>query len=383
MEHYGRLSRKDRHKAFWPVIALMAMAVLIILFFAIWKFNGSKNKRPIPVMQTVVKVNLQALSDSLIEECIHRFGLNDSLFIDSTGHQEPGNSGRLYRWYRQSWPDGLPFINFVQKLNEMAVENHLQCDCKEYSNDGKLDCMLRSGGSIGARIIFHANKQTKLANREIAIILINSGIYEEEEIKDMVYNGMIFNYLATPDIYPTQSIQKLLQRGGITAVMKLPATAQGWIDLGALKHARQFSFNPSQVEDAFSHHPGTKAIYLDQTKGVDKEVVRSILGQAHIKRMAYFTQNYSPNGIDSLAFSIGLPVIHLKIEPDLRGLALSEMRIGLFNRLLDKSAERPRVICVDAAGTKPGELVAMKLLFDKMGVKLRPFMKLADPVKSL
>ena len=78
---------------------------------------------------------------------------------------------------------------------------------------------------------------------------------------------------------------------------------------------------------------------------------------------------------------MGLPVFHLKIEPDLKGLALSEMRIGLFIRLLNKNAERPRVICVDATATKPGDLVALKLLFDKMGVKLRPFMKLAEPVK--
>jgi hypothetical protein len=383
MEHYGRLSRKDRRKALWPMVGLMALGVIVIFLTAIWGFHGRKDKKPISVMQPTLKVNLPALSDSLIQECIHSFGLNDSLFVDSLGHQASGNPGVSFRWYRQSWPEGLPFIIFVQRLNGMAVENHIQCDCEEFSNVGKLDCSLRSGGSIGARIIFQADKQTKLANREIAIILTNSGTYEEPEIKDMVYNGMIFNYLATLDIYPTQSILKLLQRGGISAMLNLPATAQGWIDLGGKKRSRQFRFDESQVEGAFSQHPGTKAIYFDLTQGIDLEVVRSILIMAHSKRIAYFSPNYSSNGIDSLAFSLGLPVIRMKIEPDLKGMALSEMRIGLLNRLLGNPADRPKIICIDASATKPGDLIALKLMFDKIGVKLRPFMKLAEPVKSL
>ena len=383
MEHYGRLSRKDRHKATWPLAGLIALGVIVIIFAALWGFHRRKDTRPISAKQPVLIVNLQALSDSLIQESVHSFGLNDSLLVDSLAHQTAGSSGGFYRRYRQSWPAGLPFIIFVQRLNGMAVENHIQCECEESSKDGRLDCSLKSSGSIGARIIFQADKGTKLANREIAIILINSGVYEEQEIKELVYNGMIFNYLATPDIYPTQSILKLFQRGGISAILKLPATAQGWIDLGGKKRLRKFRFDESQVEGVFSQHPGTKAIYFDLTQGSDMEVVRSIMGMAHSKRIAYFSPNYSSNGIDSLAFSLVLPVIRMKIEPDLKGMALSELRISLLNRLLGSPADRPKIICVDASATKPGDLVALKLMFDNIGVKLRPFMKLAKPVKSL
>jgi hypothetical protein len=390
MEHYGRLSRKERRRGILSRKGWIAVGIATTFLAALFLiFRGPGNKKSVPAVQPTIKINLRALSDSLIVESCRSFGLTDSVHINSTSYQSAGGKGSPYRCYKQSWPEGLPFILYAQRLNQMAAASHVQCDCIESTKDGRLDCTLRSGGSIGGQIILEADQKTKLAKREIAIVLTNSGVFTEDELKELLNNGMVLNYLATPDIYPSASIQALLKRGGVTAILRLSAAEEGWSNFrgssraGGRRQSSNVGFNDSMVETAFDRHPGTKAIYFDITNGFDLAVVNSILTKARAERIAYFCPNYVPGTIDSLAFSRGLSMVRLNIEPDLKGRALSEIRMNLLNQLLSNQNSERQIICIDAAGTKPGELVALKLFFDKVGIKLRPFMRLADTIDSL
>jgi hypothetical protein len=373
MDRTERISRKDRERgrSYFRVF-IIAVLILLVIGVAVIRFTGMSPKTPpAPKIETTPKINLAALSDSLVIACCKSFGLGDSLSRVS-GHS-----------FYQSWPAELPFINFAERLSQMASANGLFCDCLESQNNKRLSCVLKLNAATGAQVVLQGDKKTKLSGREVAIILDNIGSLKEQDLTKLIRNGTPFGYFATPEVFPMGSIKSLFSKADIPAFLKLPSQKSEWerlaqmVQMGKNRKGNAKGFDISVVEAVFDRHPTLKAIYFDTSKVIEREVVTATLDVAKRRKVAYFmAQSVLFGKLDSLAASKGLRLITLDVKPELRCSSMADLKLNLFQQLLDGESEKRVVICPDASKIGYDDIIELRILFERLGIRLRPCMKL-------
>jgi hypothetical protein len=387
MEYRQRLSRRERERKGPPFMGIfftiLALALAGIVFY---RFQTPKPQKtaPIVISKPAPPPNLTALSDSIIQQCCRSFGLTDSVFLESSLTQAQGPT---YHRFRQGWPAELPFLAFAQRLNSMATKRDIQCDCRESSKQGWLDCSLQSGRLVGAKVILDSGRNTNLAECEIGVVLNNLGGMKEESIVKLIRSGVVFSYIGGNDYYPSGELLRLFSRGNITSILKLPANGNGLKMLGqAGKMAKTDKKKKNVVEKTsstglFAHHPGARAIILDASSGIDPKTIKDVLNEARRAKLSYLCSENYPDSTDRIAFEVGIPVLRLDLKASDKSLA--QLKFDLMDQLLNPDSPRQQTLFIDASKVNPDDLVSVKILFERIGIKLRPFIKLAQKVESL
>lgn len=382
MDYRPRISRQDRRRGGLPlrgiaiVVILLALGVLIYFRFQIPK----PQLKPVPIVvnKLIPPANLTAIADSLILGCCRSFSLTDSILQDSTLSQF---SGPIFHRFRQGWPTELPFLAFAQRLSGMASERNLQCDCQESSKQGWLDCTLRAGQINGAKVILDSGRNTNLAGRELAIVFDHLGSMKMDDIIKLIRSGVVFSYLGSDDFYPTGDLAKLFSRGNITSILEISADNSGLKKLGQTSHSAKTeskkksskSVNKLLSSGMLSYHPGAKAITF--SSGNDASAIKAALNIARRAKLSYVCLNYELSLPDKLAIESKIGVLSLTLQKSDKTLA--QFKFDLISQLLSKDSPHQIAICLDASKTDADELVTLKIMLDRIGVKFKPFMKLA------
>lgn len=380
MNRMERISRKDRERgrSYFRGFIIAALSLLVIGVAVIRFARPSPKTLSTPKIDAAPKINLTALSDSLVISCCQSFGLGDSL------NRVSGHS------FYQSWPAELPFINFAERLSRMASANGAFCDCLESQNVKRLTCILKLNDATGAQVVLQGDKKTKLSGREVAIILDNIGSLKEADLTKLIRSGTPFGYFATPEVFPTGNIRSLFGKVDVPAFLKLPTQKSEWdrlnqlIQLGKKKKANAKGFDSGVIEAVLDRHPTLKAIYFDLSKPIEREIVTAILETAKRRKITYLAvQSELPGMLDSLAVLKGLRLITLDVKPELRSSSMADLKLNLFQQLLDGESEKKLVICPDASKIGYDDIIDLRILFERLGIRLRPCMKLAKTVESL
>jgi hypothetical protein len=391
MINKDRISRKERAKRFQILKGALAVALALFAVAAVYY----RMKKPViikpkfepPIAKILPKTDIRALSDSLIIAGCQSFGLSDDVALDSVIGQPIGFSGLPFHSFHQNWPDELPFISFAERLSRVAAERGINCDCLESQKGNWLNCSLKSGTSVGGRILVSSNRDTKLTGREIAIIISNFGAMKKEDITRLIRAGYTFGYLASFDAIPTDDLRKLFARANITPILSLPANKTGWASLaqqfrivkgtGKLSKDRGFEFNNAIVADAISRQSAAKTFTFDISSKCDPLVIKTVLDEAKRAKLTYIDNNGADISIDSMAMSSGITVLHFNAEPNKPAQSPTELRLDLIHQILSQNGERQRVLYLDGAHIDVESLMQLKELLNRLGIKVRPCLKLA------
>jgi hypothetical protein len=244
---------------------------------------------------------------------------------------------------------------------------------------------------MGVEVVLDTDRKTKLANREVAIVIDNLGSFRDDDIGKLISSGGAFSYFAAPDIFPSGNIQKLLSRSQITAILRVPGGKAQWLRLIRLSRSEkrfqgriaQPNLSEALIEEVFRRHPTTKIIGWLSSNDMERPVVSAILDRAGRNGMAYLYTNKAPSFADSLAYSKGLAMIRWEADEQLIESSFPNIRLYLLNRLLSENKGSQVILILDAVRISAEEMLDLKALLDKLGVKLRPCMKLAEMVESL
>jgi hypothetical protein len=378
MANQDRISRHDRQRgpSYFKIFIIIIMTLLLVGIISIrFKTPFEKKTPSVPVVDIKPRINLSALSDSLIIACCQSFGLGDSI-IRISGHN-----------FQQPWPVELPFINFAQRLSKMAMGKGIFCDCLESQKDKWLKCILKQDKSTESQVLVEGNKSTRLAGREIAILFDNIYSIKSNKLKWLIKTGTPFGYFAAPDIYPTGEIKTLFAKAEIPAILKLPIQKSDWekLELQTQSNKRgnaRASF-PAIIEIIFDRHPSIIAICFDTIGVADQGIVKSILETAKQRKIAYLVDRQIPSEFDNLALSAGLRLISLNIKPELRSNSLADLKLNLFQQLLSGEEHMQLIVGPDATQIGPDDILDLRILCEHLGIKLRPCMKLATRVETL
>lgn len=361
------------------IIAILILILAAVVTFVFHPFAGSE-KRAEKDTRPAMPVNIPALADSIIMSTCWSFGFSDSLARDYSSYQPAGN-GKSGHLYRQPWPASLPFIIFARRLNARATERGMNCDCIESKKDGRLECNLKMNGSFGGQIILDARKSARLAGRELALIIDNSRLLKEDGLKTLMKHGIPFSYFVGADFMPVEGVQKALSDKNVTPILRLSAVPAENIRGASAAGSKPLSSD--QVDLVFQKSPYAKALYFDYANGRDSSFIDATLNKARSRKMSYLCTDSLPNCADTIAALLGMPQACLRwgFEPDAK--ALVKIRFGLTNTVLTESDNRKFAIIVDAAKYSVDDIVDIKLLLDKLGVKIRPISRLAVKPKVL
>ncbi len=387
MEYRQRVSRQERARKGPPFMgiffAFLALALGVVAFY---RFQTPKPKETIPVIaaKPTPPANITAISDSIVMACCRSFGLTDSAIIESNLTQ---TQGPAFHQYRQGWPAELPFIAFAQRLSVMTGERQLQCDCRESSKLGWLECSLQSGRLVGAKVILDTGRNAILADRQLAVVFSNLGGMKEDDIIKLIRSGVVFSYIGGNDYYPSGDMLRLFSKGNITSILQLPANGDGLRMLGqAGKTGKVDKKKKNIVEKSsstglFARHPGAKAIFFEASTGIEPKAIRGILNEARRARLSYLCSEDYPDSTDKIAIESGIPVIKLDLVRSDK--SLSQLKFDMMTQFLNESSPHRLTLCVDASKANTDELIAIRLLFGRVGIKLLPFMKLTQKIDSL
>ncbi len=392
MNYRERISRSERRHRRLPwtgVIAILIILCLVAITLYRFQFRKPAKQAPSYATKQIPPQDFKSTAEALVKRCCQSFGLSGSVTIDSTISQ---SSGPPYHRFRQGWPTELPFLLFAQRLNEEARQQNFQCDCKESTKQGWLDCSIKVGKTIGARVLLNAGKKTNLADREVAIILDNLGAFSGEEVINIIRSGVVFSYIGRPDYYPSGEMVKLFAKGNITSIIRLP--------LNSYRGGNSPSFKRPIVKNALSRHPGARSFVFDGYTLSDSQFTKSIIKDASRARVPYLYSVKYPQPVDRFVSSLGIPIVRLELGTDLdlpAGRAnpgvmhdtpeaydvAARYKLELFNKLLSPESPHHFAACFDADKIKPEWLISLKETLSGLGVKLRPYMRLAQEVDSL
>jgi hypothetical protein len=387
MDYRPRVSRQDRKRGGLPLrgiaIAFILLALGVLVFFR--SQIPKPQSKPVPVVanKPTPPANLTAIADSLILDCCRSFGLTDSILKDSTLSQF---SGPIFHRFRQGWPAELPFLAFAQRLSGMASVKNLQCDCQESSKQGWLDCVLKTGQINGAKVILDSGRNTNLAGRELVIVFDHLGGMKKDDIIKLIRSGVVFSYFGTDGFYPTGDLAKLFSRGNITSILEISADNAGLKKLGQTSRSAKTegkkkgskSVDKSLSSGMLSCHPGAKAITF--SSGNDPVAIKAALDIARRAKLSYLCMNEELGMPDQLALESKIGVLSLILQKSDKTLA--QFKFDLISQLLSKDSPHQIAFCLDASKTDPDELIAFKIMLDRIGVKFKPFMKLAKKVEA-
>jgi hypothetical protein len=387
-----RLSRKDRRRwrisprifALFSVLMCLAAILAYRIYFA--DDDSSRSPETAPMAQVT---ELSDICDSLIARTYASFGLEDSLgSILSAATIRDG--GGAYRLFRKGWPEELPFIIFAQRLTDSVSGKNIRCDCLESTKEGWLDCTLRAGNSVGARITLEANSATNFAGKEVAIAFENFSSLTPDDIVSLLKSGMVLSYMARVETYPSSRVRELIAKKGIAAILVLPASRSGWKSLieitrlgkpGKKKSAPK-EVNPAIIDEALERHPGAKLIYFDFSAGTDEDLMAEVAKRAKAKRIAYLLTPNQPSKAFNVVVSTGIQLFTAEICTSLSGKTLSQMKIELLKSLMSSGLAEKVIVCPNASELTLEELWKFKIYFEKIGVKFRPLMRLIEPFEG-
>jgi hypothetical protein len=353
---------------------------------AYYRFQMPTPQKAAPVTvttQPIPPANLTALADSLILYCCKSFGLSDKAFIESSISQ---TSGPNYHRIRQGWPMELPTLVFAKRLSEWAVQKDLQCDCVESPQSNSLNCDLKSGRIIGSQAILDLSQNANLVGREVAIIFDNLDSMKVEDIVKIIKSGVVFSYFADDQFYPSGDLIKLFSRGNVTSILRVAANDNGLRLLGKsgyqAKPTNRKKGNQPKVSSSstglLGRHPGAKAFVLETSGTANRKAIRNIFDEARRARLSYLVKDDLAGAFDTTALKDGVSGVMLNLINSDK--SLTQFKFELMTQLLSADSLHRIAFCLDASKVDPDALVSFKILLDRIGVKLRPFMKLATEV---
>jgi hypothetical protein len=386
MEYKARISRNERRHKRLPWAGIIA--ILVIICLAVATIHRFRYRAPSEASRThktlqVAPSNFGLIADTLIVSCCRSFDLSDSVLIDATISQP---SGPAYHRFQQGWPSELPFLLYAQRLNDEVKRRNFQCDCVESSKQGRLDCSITVAGTIGAHVLLQSSKATKLASREVAIVVDHLGAYSADDLMKLIKSGVVFSYFAMPDFYPSGEMARLFAKGNITSIIRFSK--------GDSRVKGRFDFRKPMVKDAMSRHPGARSFVFDEQALSDSQFTKPILTEARRAKLPYLYYHDAPQAIDRFVLSHGVQMVKLEIQADGDNLSpagefsdnydiFGRSKVALFNKLLSPNSPRRMAVWIDASRTSPEWLISLKETLAGLGVKLRPYMKLARDVDGL
>jgi len=391
MSNQERVSIKNRRK--WRItrktLFLIFLLVVVAILLAIRVYIKSREPDPGPSLagQGAPPANLSDLCDSIVVKAYDSFNLDELIHGDAASRSAQTGSG-AYSLFYQGWPAELPFLIFAQRLAEMAADRNMLCDCFESQSGGWMECDLKAGHSLGAKIRLKSSPDVDLVERELTVALENFGGLKIEQINSLLKSGMAFSYIARADAYPTGKVKELLNKKGITAILELPSTAQGWqklIELGRLgKQAKgrtsKVKFGSAIIDEALERHPAAKLFFFAGAQEFDKNIVKAVAERARRKKLGYL---HTPDQVPELASLVsqsGLKIYKASKPSRLDGIPLWRLRNELLKDLISGNLDPQTIVCPSTEGMELAELWEFKVFFEKLGVKFRPVMGL---VKSM
>lgn len=340
-------------------------------------------------VKPVLPPNIRALSDSLIEACYRSFGLSDSIGAGTAFGVRAGAPGKTYRQFQQGWPDQVPLIVFAKRLSEAASRVSGDCDCLESPRGGWLECQLKFAGITGGVIRLEAGRETKLAGREFAIIIDNLWAVKKDDITRLIRAGYTFGYFSSLDHSVPDDLRKLFSRAGVTPILSLPAGKDGWLKLaqnyrlikgsGKVKRPSAFEFDRAMVTETISRQPGAKAFTLDFSGGSDPDIIDAVLGEARKAKIPYILNEDSRVPLDSLALAKGLKV--MRFAQGEKGSAPEEIRNDFLSRIISEPGQWQKVIYLDGTQIDTDKLMRLKEIMNRLGIRVRPCLKLARAIE--
>jgi hypothetical protein len=331
------------------------------------------------------ETSFQALADSLARRTGLEFQLSDSVVVDSLLDQ-PG--GPIYRRIRIPWPKHLPFEFYARRLRKLCVENQLSCDCVESSKERQMTCSIRGNGLIGALAVVKADGRIKLKGREIAIVIKNLGLWNNDDILETLEADLLFAYIGSPNTFPTGKMKSALESAGIITILELPREKTGLVEFRDKKNKSKRGKDLSVRElwaDIFERHPNIKAIYFDKSYGCDLAFVKTAISQAAENNVAFIYKNSEPDEVDSLAYSGGLDIIRFdgaKNIADFDNLNLEETKAELLAELILPGKPHKLILTFDAAKTDHQAIIRLYDSLLDIGINPKSYIDLVDTLES-
>jgi hypothetical protein len=385
VSEYGRLSRRQRLRLSGKRKLQFALALAVMLLILVVIRNWW------PQLKNLVSppdyIEIQAVADSLILQAGSSFALTDTTVSDSLlARNNPRGDSYACRLYGQPWPAILPFEFYVERLQELCRQKSLTCNCQE-SGENNLDCRVGVGGFDGAMVRVRRTARTGLAGRRVAFLIKNLGALSNSEIMKMVDNGVIFSYLATPDVYPSTRIKNALERAGVTSILEIPAERSNLIELWQRASGKEGKSHGQEdrelVASLFERHPGSGAIIVKRTGGVDSSFVTSIIEEAKKRKAAYIYDNESPDAIDSLAYSSGLVILNMKNIADFSDGRFDHNRSAFLRELILSSEPFQRTIMLEGSAVDVDDLLSLQRTLQRLGVNSVNSISLMEAEESL
>jgi hypothetical protein len=356
---------------------------------AYYRFQIPNPQKAVPIVtevKTLPPANLTSLADSLILNCCASFGLSEKAFIQ-TSISQTGGPG--YHRIRQGWPAELPTLVFAQRLSELAVQKNLRCDCVESPKLNTLECEIKSGNTIGSIATLDIGQNTNLVGREVALIFENLDSMKVEDIVKIIKSGVVFSYFADDQFYPSGDLLKLFSRGNVTSILRLPGDETGLRLMGKSGYAGKPSTKKKGSQPQISslstgllgRHPGAKAFVIESGGSVNRKAIRGIFDEARKARLTYLVNSDLGGEFDTSAINAGLSGATLNLIYSDK--SLTQFKFELMDQLLSDDSLHQIAFCLDASKVDPDALVSFKILLDRIGVKFRPFMKLATEVANV
>jgi hypothetical protein len=336
---------------------------------------------------TQLPSDFRAQSEALLIKAFTSFGLSDTV---EPGYPEGERAGgATYQAFRQGWPQELPFLAFVSRLNELVRAESLSCDCLEAQRDGILDCFLIARGAIAAKITLKADPATNFVDRELALVYENLTSLTTDEISSLLKSGMNLSYIAGPETQPSSKIRDLFTKKGVIAILRLPASKKGWQKLANSgrfgKGGRKTKTgvpDKSLIDEALQRHPTTRLICFDFADGTDWNVVEAVSERARAKKIALLITPDQPQDIINAGGKAKIQIFTAQFDKSLVSKSLGAMKNELMRELITGGPEKGSIACPDTAGLTLKNLWEFKTYFEKLGVRFRPLMKIAEPFEG-
>jgi hypothetical protein len=388
-----RISRYNRRRNFAPLKFFLISALSLTLIGIIaYKITKPKAKEAPQVVATEPKpkIDLGRTADSVITACCNSFYLNKSSYIESTRSQTAGIGGSSYHRYYQEWPQEIPLLEFANRLNKMASDADLDCGCEESIRNNWMECSLKVGSRIGAGVHLQAGIDANLVGRDIAFILDNFRALKNEDVTLLIKNGVTFSYITSADYFPTSEMRKLMARGNVSPILRLPTIKDGWIMLGQnLGVGRKSSkkkpvFDSGLVDDVLSHQPDAKLFVFDSTSAIDEAVISTVLKRANSQKMSYLRGLYGTNRIDSLVLLSSAKIMEVADGKDIPVESIASLKFKLYNELLSPESGQQRLtFYLEMTNIPVANLWNLRYTLNSIGVRIRPLMKMVTPFERL
>lgn len=385
MLEYGRLSRRDRLRLSGKRRAQFALVLaLLLLILVVIRIGWPQIKDRIAPPDYD---RIQAVADSLIVKAGRSFALSDTAVVDSLLNQNnPRGENYVYRSHDQPWPGILPFEFYVERLQELCRDEGLICDCRE-SSQNRLTCTVGVSGYDGARVVVRRSAKTGLTDRRVAFVFRNLGAMGNSEITRIAENGLLFGYVASPDVYPSVRVKRTLETAGVTSILEIPAGKSSLEDFSGRSAGSEGGTGSQNDRDLaaslFDRHPNPAAIIIKRSGPIDSSFVAGIIEEAKVRKAGYIYDNTSPDTIDSLAYSSGLVFLNMKGIADFSEGRFDQNRSALLRELILSREPVRQIVEFDGSAVEAEELLGLQRSFQKLGVKLTDCRSLMEIRESL